>query len=158
METLAIGKFSFSKVSAEPAESFPDRVLALHWPCTGPAQPRTVHRIKGTGLGRCRERSTRQTRETVFSVRALPNQTRCTLGYAGCSRGDALVWAVRTDTHETMPEAWQSPCCSPHCATYGGGRRLAITDWECGRKRCLSSPRQHLWKAPCLAPISRCIR
>jgi hypothetical protein len=30
MEILAIGKFSFSKVSAEPAESFPDRVLALH--------------------------------------------------------------------------------------------------------------------------------
>jgi hypothetical protein len=154
METLAIGKFSFSKVSRRASRVFSR-------PCTGPAQPRTVHRIKGTGLGRYRERNTRQTREMVFSVRALPNQTRCTLGYAGCSRGDAisaLVWAVRTDTYETMPEAWQLPCCSPHCATYRGGRRLAITDWGCGRKRCLSSPRQRLWKAPCLAPISRCIR
>jgi hypothetical protein len=37
-------------------------------PCTGLAQPRTVHRIGGTGLSRCRSKNTRQAKEMVFSV------------------------------------------------------------------------------------------
>lgn len=40
---MVTGKFPFSKAS---------RVFSR--PCTGPAKPRTVHRIEGTGLGRRR--------------------------------------------------------------------------------------------------------